>query len=127
MTTSEGMAESKKNHLWCRTVWQTDPELHPLGPHHSVAVYCCEESNGFAVWYVRKLPHIAQLIKNGVKSGAENSLDNAVENGDYLLAYFGPHRRDDAITHAVMASTGSASSALQIAALDELARHVQKM
>jgi len=115
MTTFEAIPEGKKNHLWRCTIWHTDPELHPLGPHHNVEVYCCEESNGFAVWYVRKLPHAGQHSTTGI------------ENGDYLLAYFGRHRRDDAITHAVLASTGSASPELQIAALDELARNVQKI
>ena len=30
------IAESKKNHLWRKVVWHTDPEEHPLGPYHSV-------------------------------------------------------------------------------------------
>lgn len=115
MTTFETLPDGKKNHLWRSTIWQTDPELHPLGPHHSVELYCCEEANGFAVWYVRKLPHTGPHAASGL------------ENGDYLLAYFGRNRRDDAITHAVLASTGQASPEMQIAALDERARHAQKM
>ncbi|MES2830984.1 MAG: hypothetical protein V4695_03220 [Pseudomonadota bacterium] len=115
MTMLETIPEGKKNHLWRCTIWQTDPELHPLGPHHSVSVYCCEEANGYAVWYVRRLPHANQNTVPGV------------ENGDYLLSYFGRNRRDDAITFAVHASTSSASSELQIAALDERAKHVQKI
>ncbi len=115
MSTPDHQAESKKNHLWRRIVWHTDPEVHPLGPHHSAEVYCCEEANGFSVWYVRKLSHAAQRSAGGV------------DNGDYLLAYYGRDRRDDAITRAVQIATGAATPELQIAALDELASHVQKL
>lgn len=107
--------DAKRNHLWRCTVWQTDPELHPLGPRHSVEVYCCEESNGYAVWYVRRLPHADQRGAAGI------------DNGDYLLGYFGRDRRDDAITRAVLVSTGPASPELQIAALDALAKDAQKV
>ncbi len=115
MTTFDKIPDGKKNHLWRCTIWHTDPELHPLGPHHSVEIYCCEEANGFAVWYVRKLP----------QTGPHSASD--VENGDYLLSYFGRNRRDDAIAYAVLASTGSESPESQIAALDKLAKNVQKM
>jgi len=115
MTTFDAAPEGKKNHLWRHTIWHTDPELHPLGPHHNVEIYCCEESNGFAVWYVRKLPHAGSHTATGV------------ENGDYLLAYFGRGSRDEAITHAVLSSTGCTSSELQIEALDQQARHSRKL
>ncbi len=111
----DSLPDAKRNHLWRGTVWQTDPELHPLGPRHSAEVYCCEESNGYAVWYVRKLSH------------AEMPGLAGVENGDYLLGYFGRHERDDAITRAVLVSTGAASPALQIAALDALAKDARKI
>ena len=115
MSIPDRQAEFKKNHLWRRIVWHTDPEKHPLGPHHIAEVYCCEEANGYSVWYVRKLSHAEQRSSSGV------------DNGDYLLAYYGRDRRDDAITRAVQIATGAASPALQIAALDELASHVQKL
>lgn len=115
MEPNDTLPESKRAHLWRWTVWQTDPELHPLGPRHSAEVYCCEEANGFAVWYVRKLPHADQRGAAGV------------DNGDYLLGFFARNRRDDAITRAVQVATGAASSDLQIAALDALAQTAQKV
>ena len=118
MKTEQLLAEAKRNHLWRHIVWQTDPELHPLGPRHCAEVYCCEESNGHAVWYVRKLPHA-----DGPAAGSNLQ----VGNGDYLLAFFGRHQRDEAILHAVTAATGAASAGAQIGALDALARTAQKV
>ena len=115
MNTAQPPAESRRNHLWRHTVWQTDPELHPLGPHHSAEVYCCEESNGHAVWYVRKLPH------------ADGPGAGGVGNGDYLLAFFGRSQRDAAILQAVQVATGAGAAAEQIAALDVLARSAQRV
>ncbi len=115
MTATHHLPEAKRSHLWRHTIWHTDPEQHPLGPHHSVEVYCCEEANGYAVWYVRKLPHADARGAQGL------------ENGDYLLHYFGRDRRDDAITRAVLVSHGAASAAEQIAALDALARSAGKL
>lgn len=109
------LPEAKRNHLWRCTVWQTDPAVHPLGPRHSAEVYCCEESNGYGVWYVRKL------------SRAEMRGLAGVDNGDYLLDYFGRHHRDDAITRAVLVATGAASPELQIGALDALAKNARKV
>src|SRR5690606_13267842 len=74
--TMHSVPESKKSHLWRKIVWHTDPEVSPLGPYHSIEVYCCEEANGYAVWYVRKL---------GKDDGRGMS---GMENGDYLLRYF---------------------------------------
>ena len=115
MTVTNHLPDAKRSHLWRHTIWLTDPELHPLGPHHSVEVYCCEEANGYAVWYVRKLPHADARGAHGV------------DNGDYLLSYFGRDRRDDAITHAVLVSHGAATPEAQIAALDTLAKTVRKL
>lgn len=115
MHTADHHPESKKNHLWRRIVWQTDPELHPLGPHHIAEVYCCEEANGYSVWYVRKLPH------------ADGPGASGVGNGDYLLAFFGRHQRDEAILKAVLSATGAPGQEQQIAALDALALTSQKV
>lgn len=109
------IAESKKSHLWRKIIWHTDPEQHPLGPHHSVEIYCCEESNGYAVWYVRRLP-------KGDPRGVAG-----VENADYLLGYHGKHGRDDAIERAVLISNSDASADKVIAALDTLAAAAQKV
>ena len=122
MATDDSLPEAKKHHLWRCTVWETDPDLHPLGPRHSAEVYCCEEANGFAVWYVRKLSHADARAGLGA-----DAVDSDVQNGDYLLGYFAHDRRDDAITRAVLVATGAASPALQIAALDALAKTVQKV
>ena len=105
--------ESKKNHLWRKVVWQTDPDTHPLGPYHSAEVYCCEESNGFSVWYVRKLP----------KDRGTPGVDNA----DYLLAYFPKHGRDDAIERAVLVANSDASVDKVLENLDKLAVVAQKV
>jgi len=103
------IAESKKNHHWRKTVWQTDPEEFPLGPTHSVEIYCCEESNGYAVWYVRRL---GKDDTRGVKG---------VENADYLLKYFSKNARDAAIEYAVLIANSDASMDKVIEKLDTLA------
>lgn len=107
--------ESKKNHLWRKTIWHTDPEEFPLGPHHSVEVYCCEESNGYAVWYARRL----------AKDDERNT--TGTENGDYLLAYFAKTKRDDAIEHAVLIANSETTVDAVITALDALAQKAQKV
>jgi hypothetical protein len=107
--------ESKKNHLWRKTVWHTDPEQAPLGPHHSVEVYCCEESNGYAVWYARR------LSKEDVRN------NSGTENGDYLLGFYGRNGRDEAIERAVLIANSDASVDKTVAALDALAKNAQKV
>lgn len=107
--------ESKKNHLWRKVIWHTDPEEHPLGPYHSAEVYCCEESNGYAVWYVRRL---AKDDAKGMKG---------VENADYLLNYFAKNARDAAIERAVLIANSNASADRVIEALDGLAVAAQKV
>jgi len=107
--------ESKKNHLWRKVVWYTDPDEHPLGPYHSVEVYCSEESNGYAVWYVRKL---ARDDSRGVPG---------VENADYLLNYFPKTARDDAIERAVLIANSDPSMDRIIENLDKLAAASQKV
>lgn len=107
--------ESKKNHVWRKTIWHTDPEEFPLGPHHSAEVYCCEESNGYAVWYARRL------------SKDDRRNNTGVENGDYLLHYVAKTKRDDAIEQAVLLANSDASVDKVIAALDASARTAQKI
>lgn len=106
--------ESKKNHLWRKIVWHTDPEQHPLGPHHHAEVYCCEEANGYSVWYVRRL---AKDDARGIKG---------TENGDYLLNYFSLRDRDAAIERAVLVANSSPSADSVIEELDRLAAAAQK-
>jgi len=106
--------ESKKNHLWRKTIWHTDPEEFPLGPHHAVEVYCCEESNGYGVWYVRRLP-------------LDDARNRGTQNGDYLLNFYGKNARDDALERAVLVANSDASVDNVIAALDELAKTAQKV
>ena len=107
--------ESKKNHLWRKVVWFTDPEEAPLGPYHSVEVYCSEEANGYAVWYVRKLARDDQRGAPGV------------DNGDYLLNYFPKTARDDAIERAVLLAHSAPSADTVIVNLDKLAAAAQKV
>lgn len=107
--------ESKKNHLWRKVIWHTDPDEHPLGPYHSAEVYCCEESNGYAVWYVRRL---SKDDTRGVPG---------VENADYLLNYYGKNGRDEAIERAVLIANGGATADRTIEALDALAVSAQKV
>jgi hypothetical protein len=107
--------ETKKNHLWHKIIWHTNPDEHPLGPHHSIEVYCCEETNGYAVWYVRRL----------AKDDKRGSPD--VENADYLLSYFAPTKRDEAIERAVLISNSHAAPDDILEALDELAKSAQKV
>jgi hypothetical protein len=112
---SHSIPESKKSHLWRKVVWHTDPEEHPLGPYHSVEVYCCEESNGYSVWYVRRL---AKDDHRGVVG---------TENTDYLLNYFSKNARDAAIERAVLIANSSPSADKVIEALDKLAASAQKV
>lgn len=105
--------ESKKSHLWRKVIWHTDPDLHPLGPYHSAEVYCCEESNGYAVWYVRKLAKGRGAV--------------GVENADYLLNYFPKTGRDDAIERAVLIANSDASVDKVIENLDKIAMSAQKV
>jgi hypothetical protein len=107
--------ESKKSHLWRKLIWHTDPDEHPLGPNHSVEVYCCEESNGYAVWYVRRL---GKDDPRGVEG---------TENADYLLNFFSKNARDEAIERAVLISNSDASTDRVIEALDRLAAAAQKV
>lgn len=111
----DSISESKKNHLWRKVIWHTDPEVSPLGPHHSAEIYCCEESNGYAVWYVRKLSRDDGL-------GADD-----VENGDYLLNYFSKSGRDAAIERAVLIANSNPDVEKIILALDALAEKVEKI
>jgi hypothetical protein len=108
------IAESKKNHLWRKIVWHTDTEQRPLGPHHYAEVYCCEEANGYAVWYVRRL-------------GKEDGRGiEGTDNADYLLSYFSPNERDAAIERAVLIANSDASVDRVIESLDRLAASAQK-
>lgn len=107
--------ESKKNHLWRKVVWHTDLDEHPLGPYHSAEIYCCEESNGYAVWYVRKL---ARDDPRGAPG---------VENADYLLNYFSGKDRDEAIERAVLIAHSDPSPDKVIGKLDALAAAAQRV
>ena len=107
--------ESKKNHLWRKTLWHTDPEQFPLGPFHSAEIYCCEEANGYGIWYVRR------LARDDQRGGGQ------VENGDYLLAYYGKARRDEAIERAVLIANSHAVPEEVIGAVDRLAAAAQKV
>lgn len=109
------IVEAKKNHVWRKTVWHTDPGQYPLGPHHSVEIYCSQEANGYAVWYVRKL-------------GKEDTLGlPEVENGDYLLTFYSAQKRDAAIEHAVLIANSAETPGEAIKALDKLCAAAQKM
>lgn len=111
----DDLPESKKNHVWRKVIWRTDPDERPLGPHHSAEVYCCEEVNGYAVWYVRRL-------------AKEDNIGNpAIENADYLLTYFAKDKRDEAIERAVLAANSHGTAAGILAALDDLAKAAQKI
>lgn len=112
---TSNISETKKNHLWRKIVWHTDPEVFPLGPFHSAEVYCCEEANGYAVWYVRKLP------KDGIHGVP------GTENADYLLQYFGKQQRDAAIEKAVLLAHGDGDIERALRALDDLATKSQKV
>lgn len=107
--------ETKKNHVWRKAIWHTDFDLRPLGPHHYAEVYCCEETNGYTVWYVRRLAR-------------EDHLGNPdTENGDYLLSYFAKDKRDEAIEFAVLLANGAPEAGPIISALDTRAKSAQKV
>ncbi|MBV8666806.1 MAG: hypothetical protein JO269_10005 [Burkholderiaceae bacterium] len=114
-TDTDMVPESKKNHVWRKVVWRTDADERPLGPHHSAEVYCCEEVNGYAVWYVRRLAR---------EDGVGNP---ATENADYLLGYYAKDKRDEAIERAVLVSNSHSTAADILLTLDELAKTAQKI
>ncbi|HEY8606671.1 MAG TPA: hypothetical protein VIM12_06125 [Noviherbaspirillum sp.] len=107
--------ESKKSHLWRKVVWHTDPDEHPLGPYHHVEIYCCEEANGYAVWYVRK------LSKDDTRGMP------GTDNADYLLGYFPKNARDEAIERAVLLANSAATADAVIENLDRAAAAGQKV
>ena len=107
--------EAKRNHVWRKTVWHTDPEDFPLGPHHSAEVYCSEEANGYAVWYVRKLGKDAAIGMAGT------------EDGDYLLCFYARSARDEAIEFAVLAANEGMSAPEVVQALDQRAASAQRI
>jgi hypothetical protein len=107
--------ESKKSHLWRKVIWHTDPDQHPLGPYHSAEVYCCEEANGYSVWYVRKLS----------RDGARGT--SGIDNADYLLNFYPKSRRDDAIERAVLIAHSDPSVDKVIENLDALAAASQRV
>ncbi|QAU35275.1 hypothetical protein [Janthinobacterium sp. 17J80-10] len=111
----QNIVESKKKHLWRKLVWQTNPDDAPLGPFHYAEVYCCEESNGFAVWYVRRL---AKDDRRGVAG---------VASADYLLDYFSETQRNEAIERAVLIANSHSDVDQLIAALDSLAAAGKKV
>lgn len=115
MAYNEPIAESKKNHVWRKTVWHSDPDEHPLTPASSVEVYCCEESNGYGVWYIRKLGKSAPAGLAGT------------ENGDYLLRFFSKVRRDEALEWAVLISNSAADATEVILNLDRRVAEGQKI
>jgi len=107
--------ESKKSHLWRKVIWHTDPEEHPLGPHHLAEFYCPEESNGYAIWYVRK------LAKDDIRGVT------GVDNGDYLLNYYSKNDRDAAIERAVLISNSDPAVDKVVEALDKLTATAHKI
>lgn len=107
--------ESKSNHLWRKTVWLTDADEHPLGPHHSAEVYCSEENNGYAVWYIRKLGRACAGCQPGV------------ENGDYLMSYHAKTARDQALERAVLLANSGTTQDEVVAALDKLTARAHKV
>lgn len=109
------IAESKKKHLWRKTIWHTDPDERPLMAAHSVEVYCCEEVNGYAVWYVRRLG------KTGPSGVA------GIDNGDYLLRFFSTMRRDEAIEWAVLISNCATEVSEVVMSLDHRIAEGQKV
>lgn len=109
------ISESKKSHLWRKVIWQTNPDDFPLGPFHSIEVYCCEEANGYAIWYVRRLPKDDPRGAGGM------------ESGDYLLDFFSKNARDMAIERAVLIANSDPSTDKVIAALDALAAKGKKV
>ena len=112
---SHSIPESKKSHLWRKVVWHTDPEEHPLGPYHSVEVYCCEESNGYSIWYVRRL------------SKEDGRGLPGTENADYLLDYFPASQRDAALERAVLIANSDTAAEKVIENLDKIAMSAKKV
>jgi len=111
----DAISEHKKNHVWRKIVWHTDTDVRPLGPHHFAEIYCCEETNGYTVWYVRRLAREDRL---GDPDG---------ENGDYLLSYFGKNKRDEAIEHAVLLANSDKSADAVLKGLDALSKSAQRI
>ena len=78
-------------------------------------MYCSEESNGYAIWYVRRL---GKDDRRGLSH---------TENGDYLIAYYSRTARDEAIERAVLIANSDPLVERVIEKLDTLAAAAQKV
>ncbi|TCW84046.1 hypothetical protein C5O80_13260 [Burkholderia sp. SRS-46] len=107
------MDEQTKSEIKARTEWRKYVvyESHDeiFGEDTYAAVFCIREVSGYAVWYVRQL-------------GQDN--ENApVIDGRYLLRFFSPAARHDAIEFAVTTASSSTDKDTEeaIMRLDRLA------
>lgn len=103
-----------KNEVDARTVWrkylrhENGEGFMTDGP--SVGVFCIREVSGYAVWYCRWL--------KDEQAGQVASVD-----GDYLLRFFAPGGKHEAIEFAVLSTSPGAVSEVAVAHLDGLAKH----
>jgi hypothetical protein len=88
-----------------KTVWskfviadERDPnEIFQENPASTLQVSCVEETSGFAIWYSRYM-----------SEEDPRRLVTKVKNGEYLLKFFHPDQRDEAIEFAVLVATKEA-------------------
>ena len=107
-----------RNHekiLWSKWLLEEPPHADPFTEkvRLAVAVHCVEENTGFSVWYDRSIDAAEPLGVTGTK------------NGVYLLKFFGPNQKDNAIEFAVRSVLPDPDPKLAIAHLDGLAAYAE--
>ncbi|WP_257806714.1 hypothetical protein [Burkholderia glumae] len=107
------MDEQTKSEITARTEWRKyivyERHDEMFSDDTFAGVFCIREVSGYGVWYVRHLDR--------------NDKHAPVADGKYLLRFFAPAARHEAIEYAVVTATssGEADPDAVIARLDRLA------
>lgn len=103
------------NILWSKWLAEEPPHVDPFTEkvRLAVAVHCVQENTGFSVWYDRSIDADEPLGVTGTKNGA------------YLLKFFGPSHKNNAIEFAVRSVLPDQDPKLAIAHLDGLAAQAE--
>jgi hypothetical protein len=114
--------EIDKDELRSRTVWRKhlvyqDMDVFIRDAGRCATVLCVREVSGYAVWYRRFLN--SAPAEGGPASTAQLG---GMEDGTYLLGFFEPRAKHEAIEFAVMATMPGAELAVVVAHLDSLAK-----
>lgn len=111
--------EIDKEEFAARTVWRKylkheEPEgvFGHLDAKYA-GVFCVREVSGYAVWYRRRLAG---------KFGTAEAVKEGRADGDYLLRFYAPDGKHEAIEFAVLATRPGEDPAAALAYLDALVK-----